>query len=45
MTLTGNFIVFLTILNIPQIYVQRKIIHTNSITSRISIDKKLNEEA
>jgi hypothetical protein len=45
MTLTHNFIVFLTILNIAQIYGQRKIIHTNSITSRISIDGKLNEEA
>lgn len=45
MTLTLNFIVFLTILNIVQIYGQRKIIHTNYITSVISIDGKLNEEA
>lgn len=45
MSLTRNFIVFLTISSIVHIYGQRKTIHTNSITSRISIDGKLNEEA
>jgi hypothetical protein len=44
MTFTRNFIVFLTILTMTKIHGQRKIIHTNSITSRISIDGKLNEE-
>jgi hypothetical protein len=45
MTLPRDFIVFLTVLSIVHIYGQKKIIHTNSITSRISIDGKLNEEA
>ena len=44
MTLTGTFIVFLTLINITQVYGQRKTVHTNSITSKISIDGKLNEE-
>lgn len=36
---------FLTILSIVRVYGQKKTIRTNSITSRISIDAKLNEEA
>ncbi|MBF4471945.1 DUF5916 domain-containing protein [Flavobacterium sp. HJJ] len=45
MTIPRNFFVFLIILCSSSFYCQKKIIHTNSITSRISIDGKLNEEA
>ncbi|PKB16070.1 DUF5916 domain-containing protein [Flavobacterium sp. 5] len=45
MIIPRNFLVFLIILCGIKLYSQKKIIHTNSITSRISIDGKLNEEA
>nr|WP_315195811.1 DUF5916 domain-containing protein [uncultured Flavobacterium sp.] len=45
MIIPRNFLVFLIILYSTSFYCQKKTIHTNSITSRISIDGKLNEEA
>ncbi|REH00376.1 DUF5916 domain-containing protein [Flavobacterium aquicola] len=45
MIISRNFLVFLTILSCIKFYGQKKILHTNSITSRISIDGKSNEEA
>jgi len=40
-----NFLMFFIILFSFKLYSQKKIIHTNSITSKISIDGKLTEEA
>ena len=39
-----NFIVLLIFLSCTKFYGQKKIIRANSITSRVSIDGKLNEE-
>jgi hypothetical protein len=45
MILLRNFLIFFIILCSIKLYSQKKTIHTNSITSKISIDGKLNEEA